>query len=292
MTTIILHGHLKELYPHEIRVEANSAAEAIQSLALIPALRRKDGKRHTVVVDGFGTLDALNDRREIDVLNVYPVAAGEGGKPGVAQTVIGIVIVIVGYLIWNPQVMMMGATMILGGVLQMLAPQPEVNGSDEEKSRYLGNGRNTVNIGTRIQMIYGRRKAYGHYISFDIDASVFNTAPAEWYSSPFTNNGELTYSAAPPVVAMPPPVVIDSQPHSVFRGIDRPDEMEGDDTTYVTFDPVYIRAGVYDMTFSTGTVLNVEVTSSGTTSQAILVGSVNGSNPTLGTPIVFTQNYV
>ena len=291
MTTIILHGYLKSLYPNEIRVEANSAAEALQSLSLIPALRKKSGERHLVQVEGFESEDALYDKREIDVLHVRPIMMGAGGKNiGIGQIVIGIIMVAVGIYTWNPQLIISGVMMILGGVLQLMAPQPRA-ASIEDRSRYLGNGRNTVAIGTRIPMIYGRRKAYGQYISFDIDAGYFDAAPAEWYSSPFTNYGDLNYSAAPVDLPISNPQVSYKQPTSDFAGLTYTPAMVDRPETFINFTPIQLLAGDYDINFATGHTLHVRNQASGLTSIVLLLGGEIFDLPPNGTPIVFTQNY-
>jgi predicted phage tail protein len=302
MTTIILHGHLGALYPREIKVQANSAAEALQSLALIPELRQRDGTRHLVQVDNFESADALYDKRDIDVLHVRPVMSG-AGRGGVGQVIIGVVMIAVaiytggagltlfGTTISGGTMMMGGAMMVLGGVLQMLAPQPNLNASDQERSRYLGSGRNTVGIGTRIPMIYGRRKAYGHYISFDIDASVFDSAPAEWYSSSFTNNGDLTNSAAPVADPLQPPGVVDNQPTAFYTGFTSALSLLDIYFGEINFTPTQLQKGNWNISFSTGEVIRVEVVDTGRVTSAV-VHSIKPSNlPPLGTPIVFTRNY-
>lgn len=291
MTVIVLHGHLKDLYPNEIQVEANSASEALQSLALIPALQPEPGKNHLVRVEGFGTIDALYDKREIDVLHVHPVMAGAGGKAGVAQILIGVVLIVVGYFTQSPKLVYMGAMAILGGVLAMMAPAPK--GTDtQERSRYLGNGRNTVAIGTRIPMIYGRRKAYGHYISFDIDASTFDSAPASWYSSPFTDYGDTTHSAAPPDQPMYDPATAYNQPTSIFTGLTYPPSMEDPPETYVNFNAALLQEGDWDMSFATGQIVRVRVLASGMVTRATMRSPDFAEPPVVGTPISFSQNYV
>lgn len=300
MTTIVLHGHLKTLYPHEIRVQANSAAEAIQSLALIPALQQRSGAKHLVQVDNFESVDALFDRREIDVLHIRPVEAG-AGRGGMGQILIGAVLIIVawynpaGWSILGAQIsagnlMLAGAMMVLGGVMQMLAPQPSLS-SNEERSRYLGNGRNTVAIGTRIPMIYGRRKAYGQYISFDVDAGAFDSAPAEWYSSTFTNYGELNHSAAPVDLPISDPQHAYKQPTSFYAGLSYPATMLEEFQTFINFAAVELLAGDYDINFATGQTLHVRNLTSGLTAITTLLGGEIASLPPIGTPIAFTQNY-
>lgn len=286
MTTIILHGYLRELHPYPIEVEANCAAEALSALSLIPALQT--GTRHSTRVEGFNSVDALYDRREISVLNVHPIMLG-AGRAGVAQTIIGVILVAVGIYTGNGELVLSGGMMILGGVLQMLAPQPKV--TDSEKSRYLNSGKNTVAIGTRIPMIYGRCKAYGHYLSFDIDSGNFNAAPASWYSSTFTDFGELSYSSTPPNTVISDPQIQDKLPVSIYQGLSYPASMTEGDITYINFAPTTLLSGAYDINFETGQTLHVTNPTAGTSSKVILLGGAIVNLPPSGTKIVFTRNY-
>lgn len=302
MTTIILHGYLRDLHPEPIQVEANSAAEAIQSLSLIPALKR-GGKRHMVRAENFDSVDALFDKRNVDVIHLHPVAAGAGGNGGLGQIILGIVIIVIAW--WNPAgwsvggslimsqgaMYMAGGMMVLGGVLQMLSPQPSLSGNNDEKSRYLGNGRNTVAIGTRIPMIYGRRRAFGQYISFNINAGDFDSSPADWYSSTFTDYGDATHSAAPPAEPIDDPQSQYKQPESVFTGLTYPPEMDAAGTTYFNFDAVQLTKGEWDINFRTGQIVHVYVAASGLVSSATLRGGMVYPAPAPGTPITFSQNY-
>lgn len=300
MISITLHGHLKELYPLPIQVEAGSAAEAVQYLSQIPALNIGMGKFHTVQLDGFDSIEAIYERRHIKEIHIRPVMAG-AGKPGVAQIVIGVIIIAAAVLssgatlaamgVTSGQLVMVGGMMVLGGVLQLMAPQPSINSSSEEKSRYLGNGRNTTAIGTRIPMIYGRRRAFGQYISFDIDADKFDAAPAQWYSSPFTDYGDLTNSAAPPALPLPDPGEVYNQPTSRYRGIVYPLEMQENPVPSIMFDPVELLVGEWNMNFTTGQILRVSIASNGVVNLALLLGGEINVMPPNGTTIAFTRNY-
>jgi predicted phage tail protein len=295
MTTIILHGYLRELHPAEIQVEANSAAEALSSLQLIPALAGDGSKRHHVAVDGFASADALYDKRKVDVLHVRPVMTGSG-RSGATQVVIGIMLIATAAMggipalgITSGMLYLSGGMMVLGGVLQLLAPQPKLDTS--EKSKYLGSGKNTVAIGTRIPMIYGRCKAYGHYISFDIDSGAFNSAPEPWYSSPFTDYGTLTHSSVDPQIPVTDPQVLDQSPVSTYQGLTYPDSMVEEMVTYITFAPTVLLAGPYDLSFATGQTFHVENATAGTTSKVTLLGGDISNMPPVGTNIVFTRSY-
>lgn len=298
---IILCGYLKELHPHPIQVEAGTVAEAVTFLQTLPAFSPLSGKKHAVIIDGFDSRDALYDAdRKPASITLRPVVAGAGGSNGVswAQIVIGAILITVAIAApfgmtaaMSFSVGLSGSMMILGGVLQLIAPQPKLDAGSEEKSRYLGQGKNTVAIGTRIPMIFGRRKWGGHYISFNINAGSLNAAPASWYSSPFTDYGDTTYSAAPPEVAYPPIDEYDGQPESNFVSVVGSGAI-GVDKTYIRFSPaVSLSKGEWDINFMTGQTLHVMVDADGVVGQAELLGGNVLKMPPSGTGIIFTQNY-
>lgn len=185
---IILHGYLKDLYPAGIEVEADTIAEALRALENFPELQREDGSPHLVEVDGVGSDIALFAATKMTEIHVRPRTGGAGGKNGLMQILIGVVLIAVALVfpagiaigsmtIGTSGFLLSGVMMVLGGVVQLLTPSPE--NTKTESSKYLGAGGNTVEIGTRIPLIYGTRKAYGHYLSFDVDAIEMGTAPTE-----------------------------------------------------------------------------------------------------------------
>ena len=42
---------------------------------------------------------------------------------------------------------------------------------DPESSRYLGSTKNSVKIGTRVSICFGRNKVPGHFVSFNVDST-------------------------------------------------------------------------------------------------------------------------
>lgn len=187
MKTLKFHGSLAALCPDGFTVEASSVVEAISALQHHPSFNPSLGKQYAVVVEGFGTRDGLFAITDVEVINIHPAMAGSGGR-GVAQILVGAVLIAASFFVPGGQFVAMafmssGIAMVAGGVLQMLMPQPTVTGQSDEKSRYLSGAKNTVAIGTRIPLIYGTRKAYGHYISFNIDATDMGAIPKSWYVS-------------------------------------------------------------------------------------------------------------
>lgn len=174
---IILYGHLRDKYPHEIIVEADTVAEALRSLETIEELVPENGLPWPVTVQGIESDIALYSQSNIEELHVYPRTGG-AKKGGLLQVILGIVLIALA--IWNPaflgllgtssgSLFLSGGLMLLGGILQMLAPTPQ-GYEESETSKYLGASANTVNIGTRIPLAYGNNRLGGHYLSFDVDS--------------------------------------------------------------------------------------------------------------------------
>lgn len=176
---IILHGYLAELYPDAIEVEATSVAEAMSALSQIKELHRADGQPHPVAVRGIDTEIALFAETDMEEIHVYPRTGGAGGKSGLGQILLGITLIAVAFvfpgvsllggMITQSSLFLAGGMMLLGGILQMLAPSPEIS-QEGDSSNQLGSGVNTVRIGTTIPLAYGTCKLAGHYLSFDVDA--------------------------------------------------------------------------------------------------------------------------
>lgn len=186
---IILHGSLKKYSAEPITVWGNCAAEAINGVTkIVPAFKKKPGQEGLLIeVVGYDDKDKLTKPFQSEgeeVLHIVPAMAG--GKGGFFRVVLGAVLIAAsfyapfaataafGSTTWGSILFSMGASLALGGLLEMISPQPKMDRgtgeNDPEASKYLGASQNTVKIGTRIPIMYGEVKAFGHYISFDIDA--------------------------------------------------------------------------------------------------------------------------
>lgn len=182
--TIYLHGHLRKLYSDPIVVEADSVAEAVRSLELIPELRPKDGQPHPVTIAGVeNEVHLFAKRGECDI-HIHPVTGGSGGKGGLFQVLLGITLIALSFVIPTAGLFgiealsasnffLAGAMMALGGIVQLLTPTPDME--SEEGSKYIAGSVNTTRIGTRIPILYGQRRLFGHYLTFDVDAKSVNT---------------------------------------------------------------------------------------------------------------------
>ena len=193
------HGILKKLCPKEFyEVVADTPAEAIRAVTMqLKALQRVGGNRWLCRVKECPKREDLYAHQGGDTeLNLYPdysPAGGGGGKPGVLQIVIGVVLVIVAVVVtflcapagasfWATlgsafststfigSVGMMGVGMILSGLATMImTPDMDTKETDSQtsKSRTFGSNKNTTEIGTRIAIGYGKYKVYGQFLSIN-----------------------------------------------------------------------------------------------------------------------------
>lgn len=180
---IVFHGPLKHLEP--IEVVATTPAEAIEAVTRqLPEFRGSPHfGRYRLKVAGINSLEDLHKPTEIEEFHVVPQL--NGGKGGFVQVLVGAALVAASFAIPGSTLafgaftlqgftMAVGASLFLGGVAQLLAPQPELAGKTEDNpanSLYLGSDQNTVAIGTPIPILYGKYRVYGHFLSFDVSAS-------------------------------------------------------------------------------------------------------------------------
>lgn len=184
MINVVLHGPFAAFHDGPIKVEAKNAFEAIEAISrqitgFQPTART--GKARVKVV-GYETEESLYiDVPENETLHVVPQL--NGGKAGNAwlQILAGVALIGVSFIpgigtMAASIAMKVGAMLVLGGLSQLLSPQPENDKDEQVKSRYLGTPGNTVQIGTRIPILYGEDRVYGHFLSFDINSQQISGA--------------------------------------------------------------------------------------------------------------------
>ena len=186
---IILHGFLKDLYPHPIEVEATSVAEALRSLQQIPELTPANGEPYPVRIRGVERESQLMAASDLEEIHVIPETGGGGGGGGgffrilVGITLVGLALVFpAGILGMSAQSLALsGGLLIVGGLIELMTPKQKLQEPGENRSSAtLGSAANTTRIGTPIGMGYGTYKIGGQYLSFDIDATQYDgrsTAP-------------------------------------------------------------------------------------------------------------------
>jgi predicted phage tail protein len=181
MKTIVFSGPLREKYPKGIEVAGESAADCIALLQNYPEFS-PGSETIRVTLPDFRSRDALYAPTEREVISVVQLEenpeqfSGSGQKAaGVVQVVIGSILIAVGLYTGNPNLALIGASMFLGGVLNLMMKAPEKpKNENENKSNYLAANKNTVKIGTTIPYLFGKRKVWGHLLSFNVTATNLN----------------------------------------------------------------------------------------------------------------------
>ncbi|MBK2485043.1 tail assembly protein [Klebsiella pneumoniae] len=114
-----------------------------------------------------------------EVIRIVPVLIGSK-KAGLLQTILGAVIIVASavgsyFVPGNPVSAFgykMGAAMMLGGVVQMLSPQPaglaRKESADNKASYTFGGVTNTASQGYPVPLLYGKRRIGGAIISAGI----------------------------------------------------------------------------------------------------------------------------
>lgn len=113
-----------------------------------------------------------------EVIRIVPVVIGSK-KAGILQTILGAVLVVAGFISTftpaaaaAPYLYSMGASMMLGGVIQMISPQPgglaRKESSDNKASYAFGGVTNTASQGYPVGLLYGKRRIGGAIISAGI----------------------------------------------------------------------------------------------------------------------------
>lgn len=188
LRTIKLYGKLRKLCGvDQVTLSGNTAAELIEGLSanfreqLKPRIDRPRLICRIKDIDSEqGIYAPLSE--DVDTIHLYPALIGAGGgNGGLFKIIVGVVLIAVSIFFFNPMVMPLlaslsakvGVALIIGGLMQELSPVPKVDTSaanDIESSKYLGSSGNTVAAGTPIPLLMGRHKAYGQFISLNVDA--------------------------------------------------------------------------------------------------------------------------
>jgi predicted phage tail protein len=184
MTTILLSGSLAKRFgrAHHRLIDSGQVWEAFKALKATLAgfdeeIRRLDrlGMRFAIfrnrkneAADSF----ELGGTRE---LRIVPVVSGSK-RAGILQTIIGAVIFVASFFVpgmqgWGQS---LGASLVLGGVMQMLSPQSsglKQSAAPENMPSYaFGSAKNTTASGNPVPICIGRRRWGGAIISASIYA--------------------------------------------------------------------------------------------------------------------------
>lgn len=166
LRTVVLSGPLGREFGREYKLAVNCPAEALRALCImVPGFQRflanaKQRGLEFAVFIGRQNLskEQLHDPPGEDIIRIAPVLVG-AKRGGVLQTIIGAVLIVVGVYFQFQPAINLGVSMVIGGVVQMLSPQPKGLGakdSPENTPSYSMNGTvNTQAQGNPVPVAYG-----------------------------------------------------------------------------------------------------------------------------------------
>lgn len=172
LRTIRLYGQLGSRFGRVFRLAVNSPAEAVSALCAIrPGFqqylaRAKDQGMAFAVFIGKQNLtkEQLKDPPGSDDIRIAPVLLGSK-RGGVLNVILGVVLIVVGVWTQNYNLVYSGAVMAIGGVVQMLGPQPKGLGAQdsvENRPSYSMNGTvNTQAQGNPVPYAFGGHDTKG-----------------------------------------------------------------------------------------------------------------------------------
>ncbi|EKT8862018.1 tail assembly protein [Salmonella enterica] len=173
MARICLYGDLQR-FCRRVSLQVASGAEAVRALAVqLPGLRQK-------LNDGWYQVRIAGDDVTADTLTT---SLHDPLPPGaVIQAVLGAALIAVAW--WNPAgwlgaavsgMYMTGASMILGGVAQMLVPKPkmsEMRQTDNgRQNTYFSSLDNMVANGNTLPVLYGEMQVGSRVISQEVSTA-------------------------------------------------------------------------------------------------------------------------
>ena len=170
MKTIKLYGDMGKRFGREFELDVQTPAEAVRALSsqvkgFRAYLHAHQQDAFKVFVGGRNSSEELlSPCSDKEIIRIAPVVQGAGA---VGRIVLGAVIMFFAW--WNPlgwaaagSLMAMGASMALGGVVQLLSPTPNTDsgmGSEavENRPSYNFNGPvNTTAQGHPVPLAYGK----------------------------------------------------------------------------------------------------------------------------------------
>lgn len=188
-----LYGSLAKFVGSRVlEADVSTAAEAVRFLvANFEGLEQHMADKHYKVITHTSlTADELHDITNVDVIQIVPVVAGAGGP--VARILTGIALIAISFFVpfAAPLLLGLGASLVLGGVAQLLTPVPKIGQgedsvTDTKRSYNFSGIQQTSRAGTPVPLIYGKTLVGSVVISAGISDDVQVADSASPIAVPF-----------------------------------------------------------------------------------------------------------
>ena len=198
LKTIKLYGVLGKKFGKEFHLAVESTREAVKALSVqVPGFEQfmltahEQGLAFAVFQDDENiSEDQIDFETGAKVIKIVPKVIGAGGNNGLLQTILGVVLIVVGaFYDWSGTTSMYGAAMVgagigmvVGGVAQMLMPKADAQDQNQDGNRAnkgFGGAVTTIAQGNPVPILYGQREVGGFIVNagqFAVDT--FSSADA------------------------------------------------------------------------------------------------------------------
>ena len=198
LKTIKLYGVLGKKFGKEFHLAVESTREAVKALSVqVPGFEQfmltahEQGLAFAVFQDDENICeDQIDFETGAKVIKIVPKVIGAGGNNGILQTILGVVLIVVGvFYDWSGTTSMYGAAMVgagigmvVGGVAQMLMPKADAQDQNQDGNRAnkgFGGAATTIAQGNPVPILYGQREVGGFIVNagqFAVDT--FSSADA------------------------------------------------------------------------------------------------------------------
>lgn len=177
-----LYGHLEQ-FGSEFELDIDNVGECVRALSSqIPGFNEalKQGSYRVVRVSPTTSTDLdetqlLMSLGNATELHIKPVLAGaKGGGGGAGKMILGVVLVVVGVVFWNPYLIAAGVGMMVAGAFAMQTPPVasyDKRESPDDRPSFLFDGPvNTSAQGAAVPLVYGQMRTGSVVISAGIAA--------------------------------------------------------------------------------------------------------------------------
>ena len=173
-----LIGPFKAYHDGPIEVEAATVWDAVEAVTSQIRGFAPDPVRgrQRIMLPGFPTIESMKAPSDVEDIYIMPaILFGKNG--GLVQTIIGVALIVASFVVpapFNQVLFSAGLSLTIGGLMQMLTPQPK--NTPENHSKYIAVNQNTVAIGTTIPLLYGRSRIGGQILSLQVVAKAQPTS--------------------------------------------------------------------------------------------------------------------
>lgn len=182
-TPVLLYGSLRAKFGKRFDLAVASPAEAVRALCrMMPGFRAhleqhsEPGYRVRVGKE-FRGADGLMLPSGDEAIRIIPVVAG--AKDDILQIVVGVVLVAAGLYFGQAWLVNIGASMVIGGVAQMIAGSPSFaqsaldQGPADTPSYVFSGPHMTTGQGNPVPLGYGKLRVSGALVSLAVSAETW-----------------------------------------------------------------------------------------------------------------------